>query len=75
MIDAVSEDEKKTIRKWKKMMAGGGVGDAKRLVWRVRTIDGIVEDFISKNPSYTVISVNVTDYLSKKSCIVSHINV
>ncbi len=48
LIDSDSEIDKKTLLKWKKMIAGAGSGDAKRLVWRVRTIDGIVNDYISK---------------------------
>jgi len=57
LIDAILEKDRKTILKWKKMIAGYGSGDARRVVWRVHTIDGIVNDYISKNPSCTVINI------------------
>jgi len=57
LIASLSEEDKKSILKLKKLMAGGGSRDAKRIVQRTSIIDGIVNDYISKNPSCTVISL------------------
>jgi O-methyltransferase involved in polyketide biosynthesis len=57
MISLASEEDKKRILKWKKMVARIGASDAKFVAHRASTIDAIVNDYISKNPSCTVISL------------------
>lgn len=57
MLTLVSEDDKRRILKWKKMMGGMGSSDAKHIANRAITIDGIVNEYLSNNPSCTVISL------------------
>jgi len=74
LFDLASESEKKMILKMKKMYSGFGKVDAKMAVWRVSTIDSIVNDYISKNHQCTVINIACgfdTRYwrIDKKDCI------
>jgi len=57
LISLASAEDKNRLLKWKKMMAGMGASDAKTGVWRAREIDRIVNDYISKHPSCTVINL------------------
>lgn len=57
LMDLASESEKKSILKIKKMYGGFGKTDAKRGVMRASIIDGIVNDYISKNQPCTVIYI------------------
>ncbi len=57
LMSIASEEEKKRILKWKKMVAGMGANDTKRVVHRTNDIDKIVNDYITNNPSSTVINL------------------
>lgn len=57
LMAVVSEEEKKRILKWKKMVVGKGANDTKRVVHRTNDIDKIVNDYIAKNLSSTVINL------------------
>lgn len=57
LMSVVSEEEKKRIQKWKKKVAGIGAKDTKRIAQRASDIDKMVNDYISNNPSCTVINL------------------
>ncbi len=57
LLSVVNADDKKRFLKWKKMMAGMGASDAKRVAERAITIDKIVNEHIAKHPSCTIISI------------------
>lgn len=57
LIDLASESEKKNILKMKKLYGGIWKIDAQRCVLRASIIDGIVNDYISKNQQCTVINI------------------
>lgn len=57
MLSLASEEDIRRILKWKKMMGGMGSSDAKRIAQRAIVIDGIVNEYISNNPSCTVITL------------------
>ena len=74
LIDLASESEKKNILKIKKMYGGFGKVDAQRGALRASIIDGIVNDYISKNQQCTVINIACgfdTRYwrIDKRDCI------
>ncbi len=57
LLSIASEEEKKRILKWKKMVLGKGANDTRRVVHRTNDIDKIVNDYIANNPSSTVINL------------------
>ena len=57
MISLASNEDKKRIVKWKKLVGRIGTSDAKRAVQRFGEIDRIVNKYISNTPSCTVINL------------------
>jgi methyltransferase (TIGR00027 family) len=57
LMSIASEKEKKRIQKWEKMAAGKGARDTRRIAQRSSDLDKMVNDYISKNPSSTVINL------------------
>ena len=57
LLSIVSKEEQKRIQKLKKRVAGIGANDTKRIAKRTNEIDKMVNDFISNNPSCTVINL------------------
>lgn len=57
ILSMASEEDKNRILKWKKMAGWMGSSDAKNIAQRAVVIDGIMNDYISNNPSCTVISL------------------
>lgn len=57
LIALASGEEQKRILKLKKMVAGIGASDAKRIAQRVNEIDAIVNTYIANHPSCTVIGL------------------
>jgi methyltransferase (TIGR00027 family) len=57
MFSLASDEDKRRILKWKKMVGGLGSIDAKWIAQRAIAMDGIVNEYISNNPSCTVITL------------------
>ncbi len=57
LLSIVSEKEKARIQKLQKKVAGIGANDTKRIAHRTSEIDKMVNDYISNNPSCTVINL------------------
>lgn len=57
LLSIVSEEEKRWILKTKKMYTGIFASDINALIKRVKYFDKITDDYISNNPSCTVISL------------------
>lgn len=57
MISLASVEDKSRLLKWKRMAAGIGASDAGHIAWRASEIDRVVNDYISKHPSCTVINL------------------
>ena len=57
MLALASEEDKRRILKWKKMMRGMGSSDAKNVAQRAIIFDEIVNEYIANNPSCTVVSL------------------
>ncbi len=57
LLSIVSEEEKKRIEKLGKKVAGIGANDTRRIAQRANEIDKMVNDYISNNPSCTVINL------------------
>lgn len=57
ILSLASEEGRGHILKWKRMMGGMGSSGAKRVAQRAIVIDGIVNEYISNNPSCTVINL------------------
>jgi len=57
LMSIASKEEKERLLKWRKMVAGIGASDAKRIAQRANEIDAIVNTYIANHPSGTVIGL------------------
>ena len=57
MLALSSDENKKSILKWKKMIRTFGSSDAKTVAKRSVRMDEMVNEYIAKNPSCTIVSL------------------